>query len=507
MYAATMLLLGIDLGTSGTKAALVSMEGRVVATATHGHPLHTPQPGFSEQDPEDWWSSTVGAVREVLDAPIARGRRVVSIGLSGQMHGLVTLDRHGRTLGRCLLWNDQRSAPQCERVEREMGIDTLVSLTGNRMLPGFTAPKILWLRDHDPARLAATAKHLLPKDWLRFRLSGAYATEPSDASGTLLFDCAGRRWSEEMCTALQIPRASLPECAESFEPTTRLHADAAAMLGLDAGTPIVGGAGDQAASAIGAGIVREGRVSVTIGTSGVVFAATNALRPSPRGELHAFCHAVPKLWHVMGVMLSAGGSLRWHRDTLCRDLIAVAAARGVDPYELMCDEAATIPFGCDGLLFLPYLNGERCPHPDPKARGAFVGLASHHTRPHLTRSVFEGVTFGLRDNLDLLRTSGVSTLDVLLAGGGARSPFWRQLCSDIFGLPVDAARGDEGGALGVALLAGVGIGVWPDVSAACDAAGAGESVARCVPGPFRQHCEPALGAFRAAYLALAPTFL
>jgi len=502
-----MLLLGIDLGTSGTKAVLVNTEGRVVVTATHEHPLYAPSPGFSEQDPEDWWQSTVAAVREVLASSLALGKRVGAIGLSGQMHGLVTVDRRGATLGRCILWNDQRSVPQCAAVEASLGIEHLVALTGNRLLPGFTAPKMLWLREHDPARFAATAMNLLPKDWLRYRLSGAFATEVSDASGTLLFDCRNRRWSEAMCAALGIDRRTLPDCAESFEPTTRLSTAAAAALGLPADIPIVGGAGDQAASAIGAGIVRPGRVAVTIGTSGVVFAATEKLRPSPRGELHAFCHAIPNTWHVMGVMLSAGGSLRWFRDVMCGDAIRRAEETGLDAYELIAAEAEAIAPGADGLTFLPYLNGERCPHPDPRARGAFLGLSATHGRAHLARAVFEGITFGLRDNLDLLRASGVETREALLAGGGARSPWWRQLCADVLGVPVHAARGAEGGALGAALLAGVGAGVWSDVASACAAAGAGATSASLLPGPDASRYEQPLHTFRAGFRAAAASAL
>ncbi|MDZ4831029.1 MAG: xylulokinase [Phycisphaerae bacterium] len=458
-----MLLLGIDLGTSGTKAVIVDERSRVVASATREHPVNTPRPGWSEQDPEEWWRSTIAAVRAALASPSVRARDVGAIGLSGQMHGLVMLGAGGEILRPCILWNDQRSAPQCERIERELGVERVVELTGNRMLPGFMAPKILWCREHEPQLERRAATHLLPKDWLRYRMSGVPATEVSDASGTALFDCGKRCWSAEMLTALRIARTTLPECAESPVVTAQLAGNVASELGLAPGIPIVGGAGDQAAAAIGAGIVREGRVSVNIGTSGVVFAACDAWRPAPRGELHAFCHAVPERWHVMGVMLSAGGSLRWYRDTIAR----IEAA---DAYDRLATEASTIVPGADGLTFLPYLTGERCPHSNPNARGAFVGLSTAHSRAHLTRAVFEGITFGLRDNLDLARSLGVTASTVELSGGGGRSAFWRQLCADVFQTPVAAARGDEGGGFGVALLAGVGAGVWKSVDAAVDAA-------------------------------------
>ncbi|MBL9149598.1 MAG: xylulokinase [Phycisphaerae bacterium] len=488
------LLLGIDLGTSGTKAALVDDRGAVVASATAEHDVSSPHPGWSEQDPEWWWRSTVAAVRAATSS--VQGD-VVGIGLSGQMHGLVMVARDGRVLRPCILWNDQRSAPQCAKVERELGIETLVRLTGNRMLPGFTAPKILWCREHEPALEREAATHLLPKDWLRFRLSGVRATEVSDASGTALFDCAHRRWSDGMCEALGIRRDTLPACHESHVPSATLSDAAARELGLPSGIPIVGGAGDQAASALGTGITDEGPVSVTIGTSGVAFAASRSWRSAPDGEAHAFCHAVPERWHLMGVMLSCGGSLHWYR--------AQRGLSGDSGYERLAHEAASAAPGASGLTFLPYLTGERCPHVDPHARGALLGLDPSHRDSHIARSVFEGITFGLRDNLDLIRALGVHVAGVRLAGGGARSPFWAQLCADVFGVPVELGHGAEGGALGVALLAGVGVGVWPDAHAACAAALANTSPRVLAPvGPARY--DGAYERFRHAYRALAPYF-
>ena len=362
-----MLSLGIDLGTTGTKAVLVDDRAAVVASATREHRLSTPKPGWSEQDPEWWWQSTTEAVRAVLEMVPNGPKRVRGIGLSGQMHGLVMVDATGDVLRPCILWNDQRSAPQCDRVERELGVPRLVELIGNRVLPGFTAPKILWCREHEPELERRATTHLLPKDWLRFRMSGTRATEVSDASGTALFDCAKRTWSGAMLDALRISPDTMPTVAESTIVTARLSESAASALGLPSGIPSVGGAGDPAASAIGAGIHREGAVSVTIGTSGVAFATCDSFRAAAQGEVHAFCHAVPGRWHVMGVMLGCGGSLRWYRDTF-------GFPAGDAGYEAITAEAATSAPGARGVLFLPYVNGERCPHPDPQVRAAFLGL-------------------------------------------------------------------------------------------------------------------------------------
>lgn len=464
------LFLGIDIGTTGTKAVVIDTRGAVVADATAEHPVSYPKPGWAEQNPEDWWTSTISAVRRCTagGADIAAG--IEAIGLSGQMHGLVTLDSHGRVVRPCILWNDSRSAAICEALHaREPGLATVLRATGNRVFPGFQAPKLLWMREHEPAAFARTAKALLPKDWLRFRLSGAYMAEPSDASGTAVFDCARRNWSDEMLAIAELPRALFPDIAESPVHSTRLSAAAAGELGLRAGIGIAGGAGDQAAAAIGSGIAAEGTVSCTIGTSGVVFAASNQWRATPNGELHAFCHAVPNRWHFMGVMLSAGGSLRWFRDTLAQDAIVEAKARGVDPYEILAERARRVQVGCDGLVFLPYLTGERCPIPDPSIRGGFAGLDVSHSRDHLARSVFEGITAGLAGNVDLMRRLGVNVNEVRLSGGGAKSPFWRSMCAEMFDSSVCLLASDASGAFGVALLAAVGAGAFPSVDAACAA--------------------------------------
>ena len=464
------LFLGIDIGTSGTKCVIIDALGASVADATVEHPVSYPRPGWAEQDPEHWWASTVAGVRQACARSAGSAQRIEGIGLSGQMHGLVTLDARGAVVRPCILWNDSRSADICERLhDSEPGLATVLRTTGNRVFPGFQAPKLLWMREHEPAAFARTAKALLPKDWLRFRLSGSFMAEPSDASGTAVFDCARRTWSDEMLGILKLPRALFPDIAESPVLSTRLCDAAARELGLRAGIGIAGGAGDQAAAAIGSGIAAEGTVSCNIGTSGVVFAASNAWRATPNGELHAFCHAVPDRWHFMGVMLSAGGSLRWFRDTLAPDATAEAKSRGTDAYDILAERAQRVAIGSDGLVFLPYLTGERCPIPDPTIRGGFAGLDVSHGRDHLARAAFEGITAGLAGNVDLMRQLGVDVREVHLSGGGSKSPFWRGMCADMFDASVCLLASDASGAFGVALLAAVGAGAFESVDAACAA--------------------------------------
>ncbi len=474
--ASDALFLGIDVGTTGTKCVVIDAHGSILGDATAEHAVSYPRPTWSEQDPHAWWTSTVAAVREALARSNADcacsdcGQRVESIGLSGQMHGLVALDAAGEVVRPAILWNDSRSAEICDRLTlRDGGLATLLKTTGNRVFPGFQAPKLLWMREHEPAAFARTTKALLPKDWLRYRLSGEFMSEPSDASGTAVFDCARRCWSNEMLDILELDRSLFPDVAESTVLSTRVSASAARELGVRAGIGIAGGAGDQAAAAIGSGVVAEGTVSCTIGTSGVVFAASNAWRATPHGELHAFCHAVPNRWHLMGVMLSAGGSLRWFRDTLAPDTIALARQSGVDAYDILASRAQQVSIGSEGLVFLPYLTGERCPIPDPAIRGGFAGLDVSHTTNHLARAVFEGITAGLAGNVDLMRALGVPVREVRLGGGGAKSAFWRSMCADMFDAPVSLLASDASGALGVALLAAVGSGAFASVDDACAA--------------------------------------
>lgn len=458
-------LIGIDIGTSGTKALAIDETGKVAASASADYPLFTPRPLWAEQRPDDWWQATCSCLRQVLTTiPAAE---VAGVGLSGQMHGLVMLDENDKVLRDAILWCDQRTGAQCEYITETVGRETLIAETCNPVLAGFTAPKIIWIRDHEPKTYAQARKFLLPKDYVRLRLTGEFATEVSDASGTSLLNVPQRQWSRPVLDKLQIDINQLPRVYESFEVSGKISAAGARATGLKAGTPVVGGGGDQAAGAVGNGIVQSGIISVSTGTSGVIFAFADKPTVDPALRVHTFCHAVPGKWHIMGVVLSAGGSLRWYRDTLCAAECQVAANMGIDPYELISREAATAPAGSEGLIFLPYLTGERTPYADPLARGAFVGLTLRHTRAHLARAVMEGVAYGLRDSLETLKTMEVSIGNVRASGGGARSDLWRQIQADVFRFPMSTINVDEGPALGVALLAGVGAGLYSSVEEAC----------------------------------------
>jgi xylulokinase len=489
------LLVGLDVGTTGARTIVIDEHGRIRGVGSAEYPFAAPRPGWAEQDPEDWWRGSSHSVHQALHAAEARDGDVAAVGLSGQMHSLVLLDRSGRVLRPAILWNDQRTAEECAEITRRVGAERLIALTCNPALPGFTAPKILWVRRHEAPTYSRAAAVLLPKDYVRYRLSGTRATEVSDASGTGLLDVGRRGWSHEILTALEVPAEWLPVCAESPEVTARVSTEGEAATGLRAGTPLVGGGGDQAAGAVGTGIAQVGPVSVTIGTSGVVFAALESPATDPEVRTHTFCHAVPGRWHVMGVMLSAGGALRWLRDTI---------APG-ESYDRLTAEAAEVPAGAQGLVFLPYLSGERTPHPDPHARGAFVGLSLVHRRGHLVRAVMEGVTFGLRDSFEILRAMGVRMTQVRASGGGARSALWRQILADILDTEVVTMTVTEGAAYGAALLAGVGAGVFPTVEAACEQT---ITVAtRNQPNrETRELYDSRYDAYRRLYPALRPTF-
>ncbi|MGB5875628.1 MAG: xylulokinase [Bacteroidota bacterium] len=461
------LLLGIDVGTTGSKALLVDENGTVRASATHEYPMYSPRPLWAEQTPGDWWDATVLSIRDILSAGGIKPGEIAAIGLTGQMHGMVLTDARGSVLRPCIMWNDQRTGAECSEITRRVGEARVLELTGNPILPGFTAPKIEWVRKNEPQIYRKVAKVLLPKDFVRFRLTGAFATDVADASGTSLFNVGKRAWSNEMLEALDIPPGWMADVTESEVLSGKVDARAAAATGLSEGTPVVAGAGDQAAQAVGTGIVQEGVISVTLGTSGVVFVTSNSYRVEPEGRLHAFCHAVPGKWHLMGVMLSAGGSLRWFRDALGDTEIGIANRDGRDPYELLSEGAARVPAGSEGLLFLPYLTGERTPYPNPNARAVFFGLTVRHTRRHMTRAVLEGVTFGLRDSLELAKELGVEAREIRASGGGARSALWRQIMADIFGTEITTVNVTEGAAYGAALLAGVGSNVFGSVDEAC----------------------------------------
>lgn len=405
-------LMGIDVGTTGTKVLLIDPQGAIVARANHEYPLDTPRPLWAEQDPAHWWEATCAGIREVLAQPGVSADAVAALGLSGQMHGSVFLDARSRVLRPAILWCDQRTAQECAWITERAGEKVVVEETRNPVLTGFTAPKIAWLRRHEPGVYSRVRQILLPKDYVRFLLTGEYATEVSDASGTSLLNIAERRWSARMLAALELSEGMLPRVYESPEVSGCISAQAAAETGLREGTPVVGGGGDQAAGGVGNGIVEPGLVSVTTGTSGVVFASTDEPTTDPQLRTHTFCHAVPGKWHVMGVVLSAGGALRWYRDTLAQAEKDIAAQRGVDPYEVIAEQAAQAPVGCEGLVFLPYLTGERTPYPDPYARGVFFGLSLRHTKAHLARAVMEGVSFALRDSLEILREMRVDIRQV-----------------------------------------------------------------------------------------------
>lgn len=467
-------LLGIDIGTSGTKALICDHKGKVLSTATAEHDLYSPQPGWSEQDPRQWWEATCEATRQALDKAEVKPESVSGIGLSGQMHGSVFLADDGpetaQPLRPALLWNDQRTTAQCERIQKRAGgRKKLIEKVGNPALTGFTAPKILWVREHEPEVFEQTRHILLPKDYVRFRMTGQYATEVGDASGTLLLNVRERKWHVPFIRELDLDPDLLPACYESHEVSGELTKGAAEQLGLKEGTFVVGGSGDQPAGAVGNGIVSRGIVNAAVGTSGVIFAHAEEPTYDSQGRVHTMCHAVAGKWCVFGCMLSAGGSLQWFRNHMARDEVARAKQKGMDPYELMIAEAEHAPIGCEGLMFLPYLTGERCPHPDPYARGGWIGLTARHTRAAMIRSILEGVTFGMADALQIIQRMGVEVQSVRLSGGGARNSFWRQMQADIYKLPTQTINAQEGPAYGVALLAGVGTQVWDSVEQACDA--------------------------------------
>jgi xylulokinase len=498
----TRHLIGIDIGTTGVKTVLIDGKGRVVSRATVAYPLSQPRPGWAEQDPARWFDAAAESSRQALSLARTSGETVRAIGLSGQMHGAVFLSAEGEPLRPAILWCDQRTAAECDEIdERVGGRERLVGLTLNRAQTGFTAPKILWVRKNEPGTWERVRKILLPKDYVRYRMTNDFHTEPSDASGTLLFDVARRRWSDDVLRALEIPRDYLPPHVESPEITHTLTPGAAAAMGLRAGTPVVGGAGDCAAGAIGTGVTRAGRLSVSIGTSGVLFAHADRPYADPEARLHTFCHAVPGAWHLMGVMLMAGGALRWFRDTFGDEERAVALRRGVDPYDVLCERAAAVEPGAEGLLFLPYLQGERTPHADPNARGAFTGIGLNHTRAHFVRAVLEGVAFGLKDSLDIFRSRGVEPSEIRATGGGARSPVWRRILADVLETRIAMPEVDEGPAFGAALLASVGAGDFTDIGLACEASVRIASVTEPDPHRFPLYRERH-AAYRALYPAL-----
>ena len=464
-------MMGIDVGTTGTRAVVVRPDGHVLGAATGDHqPMRMARPGWADQDPEDWWRAAQIAIRAALDQANLKGSDIAAVGFSGQMHGVVLLDKAGSVLCPALIWCDQRSQQQCDWITRRVGADQLIQYVSNPALTGFSAPKILWVRENDPQTFERVAHFLLPKDFIRYRLTGEFATDVSDASGTLLFDVTHRRWSPEMLQALNINSDILPRAYESPEVTGAISTEAAALTGLKAGTPVVAGAGDQAASAVGNGLVLPGLASATLGTSGVIFSYTAEPILDPRGRIHTFCHAVPGKWHVMGVTQGAGLSLRLFRDLFGAAESWYASQVDIDPYDLIIREADGIRPGSDGLLWLPYLMGERTPRLDSKARGLWLGLTASHTRGHLIRSILEGVAFSLRDSLEIFQELKIPVRQIRASGGGSRSLLWRQIQADIFGKELVTLRTSEGSALGAALLAGVGAGIYASVEQSAEQA-------------------------------------
>lgn len=487
--------IGIDSSTTATKALLMKADGQVVSIASSAYGFETPFPLWSEQSPDLWWTATVESIRKILADSGVSGDQIKGVGLTGQMHGLVILDEKGEVLRPAILWNDQRTSAQCDEIRTRIGKENLIQITGNDALTGFTAPKILWVHDEEPEIYEKIAHILLPKDYVRFKLTGEYAMDRAGGSGTMLFDVRHRTWSPEVLNALEINPDWLPPTFEGTEATGVISKEAADVTGLVSGIPVMGGGGDQAAAAVGTGAVEDGIVSLSLGTSGVVFATTDTPAIEPQGRLHTFCHSVPRKWHLMGVMLSAAGSLRWHRDTFAPD---------VDFGEFV-SKASDIHPGSNGLFFLPYLTGERTPHPDPFARGGFIGLTVRHTLPHLTRAVLEGVSFGLRDGFELMKSAGLSDISqVRVTGGGAKSPLWLQILADILNIELVTVSSEESAAYGAALLAATGVGSFDSVPNACKEVI--QITGQTTPGEVVQIYEDLYPIYRGLYPVLKPTF-
>ena len=486
------LTIGIDIGTSSTKAVVVDESGKVLFAGGPTYDFETPKPLWAENDPQRWWDATLECLRMISEKVDTSD--IAGIGLTGQMHGLVLLDAEGNVLRPCIQWNDQRTVKQCEDLTSKVGFDNVIRITGNPILTGFTAPKILWVQEHEPEIWAKVAKILLPKDYIRYKLSGAFATDVSDASGMSLLDVGARNWSSIMMKACGVNEEMLAKVYESPEITSTLHDELAEKYGFRKDLPIVAGAGDQAAGAVGSGVVKTGSVACSLGTSGVVFAQAERFAPEPQGRLHAFCAAVPGTWHYMGVQLSCAGSYQWFGDNL-----GFGAS-----FKELDKEAEEVPPGSEGLYFLPYLTGERMPHPDPLARGAFIGLTLRHSRGHLARSVMEGVTLGLREGLDMMKALGIKTQKVVASGGGANSPLWKQILADVFGSEIVTVNATEGGAFGSAILAMVGAGIYDSVETACETVIAETSSTQPTEAAtdYNRHLE----VYKSLYPALKPIF-
>jgi len=461
-------LLGIDIGTTGTRSLVINEDGSIIGSAVKEYPLYTPKPGWAEQEPEDWYDATIQTIKEVLEKNEIKGSDIKAIGLSGQMHGSVFLDKNNEVIRPAILWCDQRTEPQCQEIYNIFGYENFIKLSYNKALPGFTSPKILWLRENESENYKKVYKILLPKDYVRFMISGVYATEVSDAAGMLLMDIKNRVWSNEILNGLEIDKNFLAELYESYEISSRVNEKTAKLTGLLAGTPIAGGGGDNAAGNVGSGIIRQGIISDSIGTSGVVFAHSDSPVYDPEGRLHSFCHAVPGKWHLMGVTLSAAGSQKWYYDTFGPSKSIMQERPDLKKYKLLDAQAEKISAGSNGLIFLPYLSGERSPHGDAYARGVFFGISYVHGQDHFVRSIMEGVAFSQLDCLNLMRSLGINSDKIVLIGGGSRSKIWREIICDIFETPLITLKNEEGPAFGAALLGGVGCGLYKSVEEAVE---------------------------------------
>lgn len=497
--------IGVDIGTSGTKTVLFDELGNVITSATVEYPMYQPQNGYAEQMPQDWDNAVMQTLAAVMKDSGVNKDDVKGIGLSGQMHGLVMLDENNAVIRPSIIWCDQRTAAECEEITEKVGAERLIEITANPALTGFTASKILWVRNHEPENYEKCRHILLPKDYIRFRLTGEYATEVSDASGMQLLDIPNRCWSDEVLEKLEIDKALLGKVYESPDITGYVTAEVAARTGLKEGTPVVGGAGDNAAAAIGTGVAEDGKAFTTIGTSGVVFAHSSNISIDPKGRVHTFCCAVPGCWHVMGVTQGAGLSLKWFRDNFCDAEKQTAKSMGVDEYYLMDKEAEKSPIGANRLLYLPYLMGERTPHLDANARGVFFGLSAMHQKRDMLRAVMEGVTYSLRDCLEVFREMDITVDDMMACGGGGSSPLWRQMLADLYNCPIQTLASKEGPALGVAILAMVGTGYYPSVADACKAIV--KTNQTCNPnGESVSNYEQYYQLYRQIYPALKPQF-